>query len=119
MNKRPIAVTVVAGLFIAAGVFGSTVHFRELAAHKPFNLADLGIPMVSLLPVLFGVFLLLGHNWARWIALIWMAFHVAISFFDSLEKVAVHSLLLAVIAYALFRADAKAYFRQPEKAGLD
>lgn len=95
------------------------MHLRELLGQKLFHLADLWIPLVNLLPLLFGVFLLLGHNWARWIALIWLAFHVAISFFDSLEKVAVHVLLLALIAYSLFRADAKAYFRQPEKAGFD
>ena len=46
-----------------------------------------------------------------------MAFHVAISFFDSISKIVVHVLLLALIAYALFRRDASAYFQQPNQLG--
>lgn len=111
MNKRPVAVTVIACLLIAAGVFGLAVHIKELVSQKLFHFEDLWIPIVALLPAASGIFILLGHNWARWLALGWMAFHVAISFFDSLQKVAVHVLLLALIAYSLFRADARAHFQ--------
>lgn len=107
----------IAGLLIAAGVFGFAVHVRELVSPRLFHLEDLWIPMVGLLPAASGVFILLGHNWARWLALAWMAFHVAISFFDSLQKVAVHVLLLVLIAYSLFRRDAKAYFQHPDQVG--
>lgn len=63
------------------------------------------------------VFMLQGRNWARRLALAWIAFHVAISFFDSLQKAAVHGLLLVLIAYFLFRPDARTYFQHPEEAG--
>jgi hypothetical protein len=115
MNKRPLTVTIIAFLLIAAGVFGLAVHIRDLLSQKPFHFVDLWIPIVALLPAVFGVFILLGHSWARWLALAWMAFHVAISFFDSVEKVAVHLLLLALIAYCLFRAGARAYFHRSEE----
>jgi hypothetical protein len=111
VSKRPIIVTIIAGLLIAAGVFGFTIHLRELALQKLFRFEDLWIPIVDLLPAVFGVFILLGQNWARWLALAWMAFHVAISFFDSPQKVVVHVLFLSLMAYSLFRHDAKAYFQ--------
>jgi hypothetical protein len=117
LKKRPIAVTIIAWLLIVAGVFGFTVHIRELLSQKPFHFQDLWIPIVGFLPAAIGVFILLGHNWARWLALAWMAFHVAISFLDSLQKVAVHVLLFVLIAYSLFRRDAKAYFQHPEEIG--
>jgi len=117
MNKRPYPVTVIACLLIAAGVFGLSLHVKELASQKFFHWADLWVPMVGFLPAVLGVFILLGRNWARWIALVWMAFHVAISFLDSLQKVAVHFVLFLLIAYALFHADARAYFRPQKGAG--
>jgi len=117
VNKRPIPVTVIACLLIAAGVFGFTVHLRELVSQKLFHVEDLWILVTGLLPVVVGLFLLLGYNWARWLALIWMVFHVAISFFDSLEKVAVHVLLFALIAYSLLRRDARTYFQHTNGVG--
>ena len=117
MNKRPIPVTVIAWVLIATGVFGFIVHLRELVSEKLFHFEDLWIPIAGLLPVVVGLFLLLGHNWARWLALIWMVFHVVISFFDSLEKVVVHVLLLALIAYSLLRRDARTYFQHTNEVG--
>ena len=38
-----------------------------------------------------------GQNWARWLALLWMAFHVAISF-PVVRQVVTHSIIFALIA---------------------
>ena len=116
MNKRPVTVTVIASLLILAGIFGSAVHIKELVSSKAVHFEDLWIPVFGFLPAMFGVFILLGRNWARWLAVAWMTFHVAISFFDSWQKVVVHFLLLGLIAYALFGREAKTYFRQPHGA---
>jgi hypothetical protein len=62
-----------------------------------------------------GVFLLQGRNWARWLALAWIAFHLAFSFFDSLQKAAIHGLFMVLIAYFLFRPDARTYFQRREE----
>ena len=118
MNKRPLAVTFIACLFLAVGIFGAVMHLRELVSQGLFHWEDLWAPLLGLVAVVAGVFLLLGHNWARWLAVAWMAFHVAISFFDSISKIAVHVLLLVLIAYALFRSDARAYFQQPNQLGI-
>ncbi len=51
------------------------------------------------------------QNWARWLALAWMAFHVIVSFFDRFRGLAVHCILFAVIAWFLLRPQAARYFR--------
>jgi hypothetical protein len=112
MNKRPMPVTIIAFLLVAAGVFGFAVHFKEIVSQEFFHAENLWPLLVALPAVAAGIFVLLGQNWARWLALAWMAFHVAISFFDSWQKVVVHLLLFALIAYCLFRPDARAYFRK-------
>ncbi|MBV9341735.1 MAG: hypothetical protein JO159_12720 [Acidobacteria bacterium] len=117
MNKRPIAVTAIAWLLIVSGVLGFSVHLRQLALGRSFHLEDLLILTVALLLLPAGGFILLGHNWARWLALLWMAAHVAISFFDSMAKVAVHFVLFLLIAYSLFNHDAKAYFQHADEKG--
>jgi len=116
VSKRPIAVTIIAWLLIAAGVFAFSVHFREIVSRKPSHFVEIWIPMFGLLPVASGIFILLRQSWARWLALVWMASLVAATFFDSLQKGAVHVLLFGVIAYSLFRGDAKPYFRRPNQA---
>jgi hypothetical protein len=104
--KRPFAVSVISCLFIAAGAVGFVYHFPQLLAHRSDSV---WIELVRLLAIVAGVFMFLGRNWARWLALAWMAFHVVISF-PVAGQLAMHALLLALIAYGLFRADAASYF---------
>src|SRR5262249_39079375 len=62
------------------------------------------------LAIVCGVFLLRGSNWARWLLLAWIAFHVVLSAFHNVFELAMHSLLLVVVAYCLFRPRTSAYF---------
>jgi hypothetical protein len=66
---------------------------------------------VRVLAVLSGAFLLRGANWARWLALAWMAYHVVLSAWHSFAQTATHAILLVAIAYALLQPAAAAYFR--------
>ena len=111
MNERPRSITVISWLFIAAGVIGLAYHATEFKADRPFQY-DVGwVCLVRLLAILCGVFMLRGSNWARWLLLVWIAFHVVLSAFHSLFELVIHSLLFAVVAYFLFRPQASAYFR--------
>jgi hypothetical protein len=56
--------------------------------------------------------MLRGRNWARWLLLAWIAYHVALSAFHSLSGVVTHALLFMVIAYFLFRPQVSEYFRR-------
>ena len=109
MNKRPLSITVVGCIFIAAGVIGFGYHVTELRTHPPLEVV--WVCVLRLLAILGGVFVLRGKNWARWLVLAWIAYHVVLSAFHHFFELAVHAALLALIAYILFRPRASAYFR--------
>jgi hypothetical protein len=81
-NKPPWSVTIVACLYITVGVLGFAFHLREFLQRSTFHYDAVLIELTEFLAFLFGMFLLRGANWARWGALAWMAFHVALSTFD-------------------------------------
>ena len=109
MNKRPLSVTIIGWLFVVAGAIGFVYHASEFSL-RPFRFDVVLVCIVRLLAILSGVFLLRGRNWARWLLLIWLAYHVILSAFHSFSDVLIHSLLLVVIAYFLLRPKASSYF---------
>lgn len=110
MKHRPLAVTIISWLFIGAGAVGFAYHVTEFKALRPFQYEVLWVCFLRLLAIVCGVFILRGSNWARWLLLIWIAYHVVLSAFHSLFEVVTHSLLLAVVAYFLFHPKASLYF---------
>jgi hypothetical protein len=88
------------------GAIGFAYHFPAIMAREQYGI---WIELVRLLAVDCGVFMLRGHNGARWLAVVWIAFHVAISF-PALGKVAFHLTLFVAIAWLLFRLDARRHF---------
>lgn len=111
-RRRPLPVTIIACLYIAVGAIGFVGHFGDLRTGR---MDGFEIESVEVLAVVSGVFLWRGQNWARWLVVFWMAFHVAISVPDAV-KVVVHSVFLAAIAWFLFRPEARQYFRGEEGA---
>ena len=109
--KRPRSVTVIGWLFIATGIVGLAYHATELDIRRLFEDDAVWVLLVRLLAIVAGVFMLRGANWARWLALAWMAFHVGLSAFHSVPETVAHAVLLAVITYVLLRPEASAYFR--------
>lgn len=107
--KRPFPVLLLCFLYIAAGATAFAANFSSLPAG---GLAAAGTELVEVLAVVAGVFMFLGHNWARWLALAWIAFHVAISI-PVPRLAAIHLLFFAVIAWILFRPAARRYFSDP------
>ncbi len=109
-KKRPILVIVVSILLIAAGALGIVYHGREFVAAP--NLENVLVLIVRALAIVAGIFMLRGSNWARWLAMLWIAFHVALSAFHPIGELAMHIVILSFFAFALFRADAREYFRR-------
>jgi|SRR5882672_10657887 len=105
--KRPLPVLVFGILFILAGIAGLIYHLKGRALESDYLL----ISAIRLLAILGGIFLLLGHNWARWLLLAWLAFHVLVSASHSMQEFAAHTVLLFLFAFFLFRTPASAYFR--------
>jgi hypothetical protein len=112
-DDRPIAVVCVASLYIMVGAAGVALRFpRKLAFHQD----DLWILLTEALALIAGVFLLRGRNWARWLAIAWMAFHVGISW-PVIGAMVVHALMLAAIAWALFLPSSQRYFAGGQSGG--
>jgi hypothetical protein len=105
-TKRPVSIIVLSCLYIVVGATGFAYHFSELVALQPYSL---WIELVELIGIIAGTSMLLGRNWGRWLALAWIAFHVAVSF-PVVRQVAIHSAILLAIAWILFRPDVRQYF---------
>jgi len=110
-SGRPPSVTLVSLLLIAAGAVGLVYHVTELNPRQSLESDIVWVSLVRVLGIVAGVFMLRGHNWARVLAMAWIAFHVAISFLHSRQQVVMHAMVLAVFAFSLFRSAANQYFR--------
>ena len=110
--KRPLSVTILGGVYILVGIGGLAYHLREFNPHHLLENDALTASVVRALAILAGIFMLQAKNWARWLALAWMAFHVIISIHHPLPQLVTHAMLLAVIAYLLFQPKVREYFRR-------
>jgi hypothetical protein len=127
MNKRPFSIAIIGGFFIGLGTFVIVAnvfwlaHGQGLVHGMHEGVGDgtgtsehsdlLWVFGTQLLAIVAGVFLLRGHNWARWLLVAWLGFHVAMSAFHDWGELAVHSLFAVIVIYFLFRAPASEYFR--------
>jgi hypothetical protein len=116
MKKLPLAFKVLGWLFIAVGSVALIYHLSKLNAQHPFDYELGWICLVRVLAVLGGVGLLRGHNWARWLLAVWMAYHIVLSLFHSPLELVLHGLLFGVIGYFLFRPQASAHFQTRRSA---
>ena len=113
-TRRPASVWVLSWLYIAVGTVAFVYYLPALAAHQAESVL---IEVTELLAIVSGIFMLLGRNWARWLALAWMAFHVAISF-PVVRQVVNHSIIFGLVAWLLHRQDTRRYF-QPVDGGYE
>jgi hypothetical protein len=116
MNKRPRSITVISWIFVAFGsialLTGVLPNVNTTAAQRIAELKGHWYVHVSrMVMVLGGVFMLYGFNWARWLLVVWMAFHLVIGALHSPFQLLMHTLIFAIILYFLFRPPASAYFR--------
>ncbi len=111
--KRPLSITILASLYLAVGALGFGAHFRGLLAGQPDAVAA---ELTELVAVVCGAFLLRGDNWARWLALAWIAFHVVLNIFQPIHELVIHALLCVAFAWILFRPESGRYFRNTRVA---
>jgi hypothetical protein len=116
MRKRPWSVTIAGWIFVLVGAADVAFHVTDVKLRGPFAYDALWPLGLGLVAIVCGLFVLRGSNWARWLAVAWLAFHVILSG-HVLERWIVHTLLLAVLAYLLFRPQATAFFRASRTEG--
>jgi len=107
--KRPVSVTIIGLIYIAAGTAGLVYHLKDFK-FQPFHYDIVLISLVRVLAIVAGVCMLRGANWARWLALAWLAFHVVIGFLNGWVQGVTHAVFLAVITFFLLRREAAEYF---------
>jgi hypothetical protein len=111
MPKLPLPVIIIACVLIASGVAGLAYHFPEFGTKDPFQFDVIGVALIRLAAIVAGAFMLRGQNWARWLALAWIAAHVVIGAFHSMQQLIVHCVVFALFAFFLTRPAANEYFR--------
>jgi hypothetical protein len=119
VKQRPLSITIISWLFI---VFGAIALVAGLWPIVHMNGAQLGAEfekhwMVHLsrsAQIIAGVFMLYGQNWARWLLVVWLAFHVVVGALHSPFHLITHAVFFLVGLFFLFRPGAAAYFRGPK-----
>jgi hypothetical protein len=107
--KRPFSVTLMSFIFMIAGVSGIIYHADELK-----NMADdlnvLWVLVVRLAAIIGGWFAFSGSNWARWLLVLWICYHVFLSFYHTTAEIAIHILITALTVLAFFNKRSNEYF---------
>ena len=109
---RPLSVIAIATLYIVMGAIGFAYHVTEFESGQSFRGDFLWVELVRLLAVVAGVFMLRGHDWARWLALAWIAYHVILSAFHTIPELLMHAVFFVVLACLLLSGAANRYFRR-------
>ncbi len=100
MPNRPLSVAIAAALLLVGAALGLAAH---LTSAIPIGINAIGIAC--------SVFLFRRQNWARWLALVWVATHIILAGLGSLRGLIVHGAIFVLFASLLLHPAANAYFR--------
>lgn len=109
--KRPWSVTLIGILFILSGTVGIIYHAKELKQVMD-NPRVILVLVIRALAIIGGVYTLRAANWARWLLVVWLVYHVVLSFYHDLAQLITHAAFLLVLLIALFHPKAQAYFKK-------
>lgn len=111
MRKPPPSIAIVAALFLAVACLdfyrGAAPLFQAGRLHGD----DVTVLAIAVAALVGAIFLVRGHDWARWLLAAWMALHVALSI-DRLWPLLVHTLVFALLLFFLFRPGVRDHFRR-------
>lgn len=126
MRRRPLSITLTAWLFILVGLAGllndlwpllTTDAAQQLAKLRADGLRDLGPAWTTrALGIVGGAGVLRGRNWARWLLVAWMVFHVGLSLFHSIAELLTHIAIFTPLGYLLFRQATESFFEDTDPA---
>lgn len=104
-NQRPVSILILACVYLAIGGVAFAYNFPQL-----WRSDGVWVEITEFVAIVAGVFMLKGRNWARWLAVAWIGFHVILSAFHTFREAAMHSLFFALVVWFLFRPAARRYF---------
>lgn len=115
MKNRPLPIVITAFIFIIAGFVGIAYHANEY--FEPGSIKDelVWALFIRVLAIVCGLLLFSRVEWARWLAVIWLAYHVIVGALHSTAEMIVHIVFLVIVSFLLFMPDSSAYFRKREQ----
>ena len=108
--QRPRSITIISWLFIVFGTVAllyGLVQGGDLKGHWFVHLS-------RFLQIVAGVFMLYGLNWARWLLVAWIVFHIVLGALHGPVQLMLHVVIFSVILFFVFRRQASAYFLAPD-----
>lgn len=115
MKNCPLPVIIVSILFILAGAVGLAYHAREIFELNNNPNETIWILFLRVSALVCGLLLLFRINWARWLAITWLVYHIILSAFNSTSEMIAHILLLILVSVLLFLPVSSAYFQSKNK----
>jgi hypothetical protein len=113
VEKRPRSIIVISFLFILLGTL-TLIHAAWDLANTQQRLTNLQnhwmIYLSAVAAIVGGAFLLRGRNWARWLLVMWMGFHIVVGALHGMLPLLTHVVIFSVILFFLFRRPASSYF---------
>jgi len=104
--QRPRSITIISWLFIVFGsiaLLSGLIKGGDLKGHWYVHLS-------RFLQIVAGLFMLYGRNWARWLLVAWVAFHLVVGALNGPLQLLMHVVIFSVILFFVFRRQASAYF---------
>jgi uncharacterized membrane protein HdeD (DUF308 family) len=113
-RPRPLSITIIGWIFVIFGsialVSGLLPMVNATTAQRVADLKSHWIIHVSrTAQIVAGLFLLRGRNWARWLLVVWIAFHIVIGALHGVLQLSLHVAIFSVILFFLFRKPASEY----------
>ena len=108
MKRQPLSITIISWIFIIFGsiaLLSGVLPIADLKSHWYVHLS-------RILQIVAGVFMLYGRNWARWLLVAWIAFHIVVGALHGIGPLIMHVVIFSVILFFVFRPDANEYFRE-------
>ena len=115
MKNRPLPVIIVSILFIIAGSVGFIYHFKEFFEPNASLTELLFIQFVRITAIVCGILLLISVNWARWLAIAWLIYHIMISALNSTSEMIAHIVFLLLIVVLLYLPKSSEFFHKKKQ----
>lgn len=103
---------IVSVLFVVVGIVAFVYHFTDFFADDVKWSDVLIVELVRLVAIVCGVLLFMSVGWARWLAVVWLLYHVIIGAMHSPSEMIAHIVILLLIAVLLFVASSTRFFRR-------
>jgi len=113
MNNRPPTITVLAVLYMVAGLVSTSYYFNEFKIPPHTFLSIVGtflMFVIGTFAIIAGYYMLRCKNWARWLAISWSIFQVLVNAVRSPGGIIIQGAFVFLVYLFLFGKEANEWF---------